>query len=99
MLLTYRPINLSRFSRNYGNMISPTLMFVIEETLRTELTRRGGAEGGGGGGDGGKEEDGENSNSNGSSSNVLEKDEVNIVALGFSPGVSVDLILLKCKKL
>ena len=60
------------------------------------------------GGGGGKEEDRENageskteesSNSNGSSSNVLEKDEMNIVALGFSPGVSVDAILLKCKKL
>ena len=59
--------------RNYGNMISPTVMFVIEETLTNDLLTQ-------------------------SQTKFDEEDEVNIVAIGFSPGVSVDGALIKCKK-
>ena len=64
-------------TRNYGNMISPTVMFVIEETIRKEVLHPG-----------------ENA-----AKGFMDKDHINILALGFSPGVSVDAVLLKCKLL
>ena len=54
-------------------MISPTVMFVIEETLTNDLLLQ-------------------------SQTKFDEEDEVNIVAIGFSPGVSVDGALIKCRK-